>query len=343
MLQQLSVFTNLPHGTHRLGRQLRAMQGLCAHLQELQHLTKLTLKPVDRSCLEHLPVSLRELDVQTFSTQHLPADDRLNPVSLRHLKNLEGLTMFMSGNAHAQLLLPPQQTHLECSGDISVLGEHGLVSMQVMLFDAADWGVLQCLSTHQKLCKLEVVVGATGPAAVDASALELCTALTAWHIGVSSDPPVPFLWCQYGQKLTNLVELDLQQGVYKQDDLMRLSELTRLTYLGLDTAVDNVVAVTLVSALTGLRELDIASNSMCSAAVVPAAARLLHLESFELWGKGQSGLQRSLTPTVLNQLLPLTQLTYPCLPLSVGTCSEEAQAGFLAQMPKLTCINLCDD
>lgn len=148
-LQRLSITVN-DFGARRPGDLARAMQGLGAQLQHLEHLTRLTLYPVYSRCFEHLPASLQELCVEEYvTTRHFPADSSSGVASLLHLANLKDLTLSVGCGTHVQLRLPTQLTHLQCKGEVSVMGEHGLrfVEAPDLRLQAATWGILQCLST----------------------------------------------------------------------------------------------------------------------------------------------------------------------------------------------------
>lgn len=180
-----------------------------------------------------------------------------------------------------------------------MLGEHGPLRVIAHLHGTANCGLLQCLSTQQQPCKLNISVH-KAPSVISAAALQLCTTLTSLDITHYTDNSAIVPWCQFVQKLTNLVVFDLSRGatvlhsVYEQEGLMQLSALTHWTNLSLNVDAGDAVVVTLVCALTGLRDLSTHSSGLRTAAVIPAAARLPKLEALMLWGDGSNGLQDSL-------------------------------------------------
>jgi hypothetical protein len=135
------------------------------------------------------------------------------------------------------------------------------------------------------------------------------------------------------------LELKTQQ----QSDLLRLSALTRLTDLNLLcwTARNNFMTdATLVAIACNLSQLRRLHAYMPTVGPMPALGKLTGLRELLLAGSTieSSPVRRELTPCMLNQLLPLTQLTFLALPFSLDVCPRESLIDFMRQVKPLNSI-----
>lgn len=223
---------------------------------------------------------------------------------------------------------------------------HGLLQVLMRPNFVGGLELLQDLSTQQQPWGLSLswpriprlaLMGHTVLADA-AAALQACTAPTSLSLLVDPSTAADAPWSTSVARLMQLVELQLNVGKQLQSDLLQLSALTRLTRLQMfcfaADGSDDVVVASLACNLSSLRSLDVAIGSAVPLPVIGKLTGLRHLVLHEQFG---SGVQASVTPCILNQLLSLTQLTYLRLPLG-DACPPEARQQFLSQMPKLTSI-----
>lgn len=174
-------------------------------------------------------------------------------------------------------------------------------------------------------------------------------------------------WAQHVAALQSLRRMELnslaRDEPWEDQDLLLLTALTALTHLAVLCDVSDTAAASLVHDLTGLHHLELNCEDLQTARVPhprrSAAAKLSSLRHVHLivWSRdnappawngtewvedttyrgewwGSWDVSTAITRFVLDQLLPLTQLTY--LHLSLGAaCPEEARQQFLSSMPRL--------
>jgi hypothetical protein len=200
--------------------------------------------------------------------------------------------------------------------------------------------ILQDLRSQQQPWSMQLRAPShTAFDAAAAAALSACTSLTALVLQDGAPNSLP--WSRHVAALTGLRELQFRSYGSEEQDLLQLTALTALTHLSLSCRVNDIVAVALALNLTGLCHLGLGCEGLTSASVLPVAAKLLGLRHFDLvsWFGDNNSLMfsKAITPAVLSQLLPLTQLSYLHLPLGAA-CPSEARQQFLDSMPGLSCI-----
>jgi hypothetical protein len=203
--------------------------------------------------------------------------------------------------------------------------------------------VLQDLRCQRQPWSLEL--HATRHSAFDAAAgaaLSACTSLTALVLRDGGRDSLP--WSRYVAALTGLRRLELNTYESEEQDLLQLTALSTLTHLSLSCDVNDAVAVALALNLTGLCHFELSCGVLKTAGVLPVAAKLsglrhLHLMQRRVEDGSCTEFSKALTPAVLSQLLPLTQLSYLGLPLGAA-CPSEARQQFLDGMPGLSCLHV---
>jgi hypothetical protein len=315
------------------------LQRLAMTVRRLPQLVALNVAPFLSSHAQHLPASLTGL---TAYRPHAAAvldlahgGPAAAAVDLAHLTALQDLFMAADG---AKLLLPPQVTSLGFTGGVRLSQSSGLLQVDASLLTRDHFVVLQELSTHAQLRSLRVRVARSVDEDPAISALQACTSLTRLTVVfrkfpcTAADAP----WCKHIAKLTQLVELYLFLGKQDVSDLLQLSALTRLTGLIVSCrgGWEDSVCVALACKLVNLRTLRLKLNTV---APIPVIGNLTGLRDLGLVGLSNSNVRAQFKACILNQLLPLRQLTRLVLPLG-DACPGEARQHFLSQMPGLTCI-----
>jgi hypothetical protein len=292
---------------------------------------------------------------------------------LRHLTALQVLTIKPtqhSGNP-IPFKLPGHLRSLQvCNCDVWLLGPHMPEHVDLTFSHTSHLNVLQDLSEQQQQQQqpwsLELRAGDHSAVALErgaGAALAACTSLTALVI----EPLGSLPWARHVAALSNLRRLELgssaQDKAWQGPDLLRLTALTALTHLAVLCGVSDMAAASLGHDLTGLQHLELSCEKLQTARVLTTAAKLSSLQHLHLivWardnapparngaeqaeedarnrGEWWSGwdVSTAITPAVLSQLLPLTQLSYLHLPLGAA-CPEEARQQFLRSMPRLSRI-----
>jgi len=320
---------------------------LAAAVGELQ-VSKLYMGFVDAAAVQLLPESLTSLDFRALD----PGTGRSGGVyDVSHLTALRELHCSSYRQPTHQLVLPRQRVTLRTTGAWQLSGDWELDDVTLSWSGAPGaegscepyLRLLQQLPSSQEpgprslqLMMPGIHVDVAHESAAAATAVGRLTALTKLSCSSFASPYVTLPILAAVPNLLNLVELNLQLKDPPARAVLQLSSLGRLTALRLlcTTGCDDLDAVALACSLTRLQTLSIISLVLTSWSMLPAVARLTDLRCLDITGPPPSLLDAA----TLQQLLPLTGLTYLSLPLQRVVCPQEGVEQFLAQMPFLTCV-----
>ena len=334
LLSAVSSFWNLRcfelwHG------QVEVTNTCLSGLSQLPHLTKVTLTGCNWASLGNLPEHLQELEVQTGQEDVL--------IDISHMSGLRNLSVsakslaegstFPSGLTTLTISRAPlrlhiishlerlQQLQLENIRSSQNMGFVGclarLPSLQHVTCGYSNcpegWkAAVASARTWQKLPQLRELSmyysGIASPeqeiaeAAAVGQGLSAATSLTKLTLGGVA-PPGNI--CSYVKCLPKLAELCIGDGHFSRDDAFLLKGLTQLTSLELYfcPAVDDAVAVALVSNMPKLQELGLGHCGIKSDALVPVLEELQALRCLSLCGC------EGLKDESMQLLARLTQLT----------------------------------
>ena len=290
-----SSLSSLPSQLQRLHLESREEDAMLVDISHLSCLRKLRIDTVTLvegstfpSGLTSLTVISCPLEIQTIH-------------SLQCLQELEMEDVF-SGQDHgalAHLVQLPNLRHVSLSYHAYMVHRWEILAAEA----APTWRQV----THLKELTIETVspwvsTEELAPSlAIVGQGIAAATSLT--KLSLERLPAVDF--CCYIKCLTQLAHLSIEGASFSRQDALHLKQLTKLTSLSMSScmAIDDAVAVALVSSLCKLRVLSLSGCGMVSDAVLPALEGLQDLRSLSLAGVNW------LHDQSVQLLAPLTQLT----------------------------------